>query len=171
LRQLLVQFQPRSALCWEHPALEKLRLADLLAVLSLTAFSNRQLAGMPEQERRETILAAGVGISSVDFAISETGTLVVCARSGQERVVSLVPPVHVAVVAQDQILPDLFDLFTELDRRGIDHLPGNLVLITGPSKTGDIELELTTGIHGPGEWHVIVVRENIASPISSADGR
>ena len=72
---------------------------------------------------------------------------------------SLLPPLHVAIVAAEQVLPDLFDLFDKLREAGHDALPSNLTLITGPSKTGDIELTLTTGVHGPGEWHVVVVRE------------
>ena len=101
------------------------------------------------------MLAAGIGISSVDYAIAETGTLAVCAKPGQERVASLLPPVHAAIVAEEQIVADLFDVFAQLDPAD---MPSNLALITGPSKTGDIELQLTTGVHGPGEWHVIVVR-------------
>ena len=143
------------------------------------------------------MLAAGVGITSVAAAIAETGTLVMAAAAGRERVASLLPPVHVAIVAESQILPDLFDLFAALDRAvgcvkqsadaptfaaetsvagapsaslrwplagdaGVSNqrtaLPSNLVLITGPSKTGDIELQLTTGVHGPGRVHVIVIR-------------
>ncbi len=74
---------------------------------------------------------------------------------------SLVTPIHIAVVARHQILPDLFDLFRALMQRGLDQLPSNVALISGPSKTGDIELELTTGVHGPGKWHVVIVREGL----------
>ena len=78
-------------------------------------------------------------------------------RPGDERVASLLPPVHVAIVERQQIVADLIDAFSALTR-GKEELPSNVVLITGPSKTGDIELQLTTGVHGPGTWHVIVVR-------------
>ena len=71
----------------------------------------------------------------------------------QERVASLLPPVHVAVIQSDQIVPDLIDAFGLLADR---QLPSNVTFITGPSKTGDIELQLTTGVHGPGQLHVIV---------------
>jgi L-lactate dehydrogenase complex protein LldG len=71
---------------------------------------------------------------------------------------SLLPPVHIAIVERAQIVPDLFDLFAILEQQIPTGLPTNVALITGPSKTGDIELTLITGVHGPGKWHVIIVR-------------
>ena len=65
---------------------------------------------------------------------------------------------HVAIVERSQIVPDLLDAFAMLHERGLSNLPSNITLITGPSKTGDIELQLTTGVHGPGKWRVIIVR-------------
>jgi L-lactate dehydrogenase complex protein LldG len=91
-------------------------------------------------------------------AVAETGTLAMASRPGAERVASLLPPVHVAVISADQIVPDLFDLFATM-QKSLPELPSSWVLITGPSKTGDLELKLTTGVHGPGHWHVIVARE------------
>ena len=70
---------------------------------------------------------------------------------------SLLPPMHIAVVERRQIVPDLFDAFQFLAAGGLDNLPSNITWITGPSKTGDIELQLTTGVHGPGKWRVIIV--------------
>jgi L-lactate dehydrogenase complex protein LldG len=156
---LLEQYRVHSALCWKHSALDRVGLSDLLFQRGIVQQSYDQLAALPSDERRKAILAADIGISSADFAIAETGTLAVCSQPGQERVVSLIAPVHVAIVASDQILPDLFDLFAKLVEAGWERLPSNLALISGPSKTGDIELELTTGIHGPGKWHVLIVRE------------
>ena len=85
--------------------------------------------------------------------------MLLCSRSGRERVASLLPPVHVAIVERQQIVPDVIDAVAHLSRLETDQLPSNAVLITGPSKTGDIELQLTTGVHGPGQWHVIVIAE------------
>ena len=140
IRLLLGKYQARSVLCWEHPALDRLGLAELLAQNDITRHGYEQLKTLPENERRATFLSAEMGISSADWAIAETGTLAVCYQPGQERVISLVPPVHVAIVASDQIVPDLFDFFSALIARGVKQLPSNLALISGPSKTGDIEL-------------------------------
>src|SRR2546423_674398 len=75
---------------------------------------------------------------------------------------SRLPPVHIAVAARAQLLPDLFDLFAVCKPAPPqddepDRLPACLTLITGPSKTGDIELRLVTGVHGPGVVYVILV--------------
>jgi L-lactate dehydrogenase complex protein LldG len=106
--------------------------------------------------RSDAWFAAELGLSGVDYLIAETGSVVLASRPTEPRSVSLLPPIHIAVALRRQLLPDLFDLFTALGVRGED-LPSCLSIITGPSKTGDIELRLVTGVHGPGEIHVIVI--------------
>jgi L-lactate utilization protein LutC len=115
-----------------------------------------ELASEPPDRRWPDAFAADLGITSVDFAIAETGSLALFSQASQGRVVSLLPPRALAIVEPGQILPDLFDLFTQLESRKAE-LPSNMVLVTGPSKTGDIELKLTTGVHGPGEVYLLVV--------------
>ena len=77
-------------------------------------------------------------------------------RPEQPRSLSLLPPVHIAVARREQIVADLFDWFDD-QQRDIHKLPACVSIITGPSKTGDIELKLVTGVHGPGEVHVILL--------------
>jgi L-lactate dehydrogenase complex protein LldG len=158
LRNLVQQHSVRSALCWQHPLLDRCRIAELLNELNVEMIS-RTVATDIETNRHQ-LFTADLGISSVDWAVAETGTLALCASPTQPPTASLVPAVHLALVEHAQILPDLFDLFAKLERDG---LPSNLALITGPSKTGDIELKLTTGVHGPGEVHVVIVNE-MATP-------
>ena len=69
---------------------------------------------------------------------------------------SLLPATYLAIIEPSQIVPDLFDLFERIEERKHD-LPSNIALVTGPSKTGDIELKLTTGVHGPGNVNVVIV--------------
>jgi L-lactate utilization protein LutC len=113
---------------------------------------------------RDPLFAAEVGVSGVHYLVAETGTVVLEARPEEPRSLSLLPPVHIAVAHRSQVLPDLFDLFQAYSsNEGKDGLgavvPSCLSLITGPSKTGDIELRLVTGVHGPGEVHIILVKE------------
>jgi L-lactate dehydrogenase complex protein LldG len=156
LTTLLREYAAKRALCWQHPLLDRLGLVSLLASLGIEHVSHDELSGLPPAERQEKMLATDVGITSATYAIAETGSLAMASGQGTERSASLLPPVHVAIVERNQILPDLFDLFAKLDAAGAENIATNLTLITGPSKTGDIELQLTTGVHGPGKWHVIV---------------
>ena len=99
-----------------------------------------------------------MGITGVDYAVAETGTCVLLPRKGLSRLVSLLPPAHVAVVEKGQVLPSLDELFT-LRRREFLHenLGSYMNLITGPSRSADIEYQLITGVNGPGEVHMILV--------------
>ena len=162
LEKLLEEVDPAtggtySALCWQHELLSRLGLPELLDVRGIERLDYVSLAAMSPERRRESMLRCQIGITSCDCAIAETGSLLMCSRSGRERVASLLPPTHVAVVERAQIVPDLIDAVERLSG-GANELPSNVVLITGPSKTGDIELQLTTGVHGPGKWHVVVVQ-------------
>jgi L-lactate dehydrogenase complex protein LldG len=147
----------KSALCWRHPLLDRLGLSSFLSERGIAKLDSEQTADADPAARRLAQLACDIGITSADLAIAETGTLLVCSRPGQERLASLLPPMHVAIIERSQIVPDLLDAFKWIHERGLDQLPSNITLITGPSKTGDIELQLTTGVHGPGKWRVIVV--------------
>jgi len=100
------------------------------------------------------LFAVDASITGVSALIAETGSLVIAVSPEQTRSESLLPPVHIAVARANQIVPDLFDIFEQYSPANPP--PSNLVFITGPSKTGDIELKLVTGVHGPGEVHVFV---------------
>lgn len=93
-------------------------------------------------------------LTGVDYALAETGSLVIWPSVAQGRLVSLAPALHIAVVSKDQILPDLIDL---AQRLGAGGMPPQLNIITGPSKTADIELNLVKGVHGPGAVEIILV--------------
>ena len=105
--------------------------------------------------RDETLFSVDAGITGVECAVAETGTLVCQSGSGRVRGGSLIPPLHVALVNAAQIVPDLYDCLARFG--GGSDLPANVNMITGPSKTADIEGILVTGVHGPREVHVILV--------------
>jgi L-lactate dehydrogenase complex protein LldG len=159
VQQLLSEADAATAICWQHELLDRLQLAEVLAAAGMARLDYGGLTALPLAEQRQKLLATCVGITSCDLAIAETGTLMMCSRPGQERVASLLPPLHIAIVERRQIVPDLIDAIAWLTDRRLDALPSNVTFITGPSKTGDIELQLTTGVHGPGKWQVIVIRK------------
>ena len=112
-------------------------------------------------ESKTVAFSADIGITGVDYAIAETGTIVLHPRSGLSRLVSLAPPTHIAVLRPSEILDSLDELFA-MERN--DHMSGNLAgsmnLISGPSKTADIEGTTVTGIHGPLEVHLIILEND-----------
>jgi L-lactate dehydrogenase complex protein LldG len=99
---------------------------------------------------------ADVGITGADYALANTGTLVMFASAENPRKYSLLPPVHIALVSENQLLSSIDELF-ETVRMPAD-ITSSMVLITGPSRTADIEQILVRGVHGPGELHVVFLR-------------
>lgn len=95
-----------------------------------------------------------VGISTAQAAIAETGTLVLDSACERHRLISLVPPVHIAIVNASSIVETLSDALTLL-RKDKEISPA-VTFITGPSRTADIELTLAIGVHGPQELYVVV---------------
>ncbi len=116
----------------------------------------------------ETLFSADAAVTSVAAAIAETGSVVCPSGPGLARGASLLPPVHVAIVHASELVPDLCDYFDGLSAAvgnsplgpassSSTSLPANINLITGPSKTADIEGILVTGVHGPRHVHVVLV--------------
>jgi L-lactate utilization protein LutC len=151
--ELLKEKSARRVLLSASLLLERLNLADRLRAAGLETATSDTLA---PATCREPFFAADVGITGVDYLIAETGSVVLLADREEPRSVSLLPPVHIAVAERGQLLADLFDLFDPQRWRG-QGPPSCLSVITGPSKTGDIELRLVTGVHGPGEVHVVLI--------------
>jgi L-lactate utilization protein LutC len=94
--------------------------------------------------------AADLGIAGGAHGIAATGTVVFDAARAGGRSASLLPPAIAILLNESAIVADAGDVFRRMIERFPDGLPSQLVLCTGPSKSGDIELELTTGVHGPG---------------------
>lgn len=109
-------------------------------------------------EHRSRLFEADVGITGSDYAIAETGTVVVHPRGGLSRLVSLAPTRHIAVVRRGTVLPSLDELFLlESAAFANGTLASSMNLISGPSRTGDIEGVIVEGIHGPIEVHMVLV--------------
>ena len=107
------------------------------------------------EELLKACAVAAAGITSADYALADTGTLVMLSSPEEARMISLLPPLHLAVVPRSRLLTGLDELFTILPKPG--DRTSSMVLITGPSRTADIEQILVRGVHGPGEIHVIMV--------------
>ena len=109
--------------------------------------------GLKFDVTRELAAAAKVGISQMDWALASTGTLVQSAAEVDKRLVSTLPPLHIALLSTAALLPDLAAVLTRVDPRNSAYLS----FITGPSRTADIERVLTIGVHGPGRLIIVLV--------------
>lgn len=136
--QSLRALQVRSAVVSEDGLLEPLAAALRAEGITIPGDAARSGAA------GSGAAGADAGITTADFAIAETGTLVLGASPGHPRGTSLLPPRHLVVLPEDRIVATLFDLIPRLRS-----LPSALTFITGPSRTADIELTPVRGAHGP----------------------
>jgi len=113
-------------------------------------------------ENRPTIGGDRLAITGCFCAIAETGTLVVTSGAGTPTASTLLPDTHVAVVRADRIVAGMEDAFALL-RREHDMLPRAVNLISGPSRTGDIEQTIVLGAHGPFRMHVLLLPARTAA--------
>ncbi|RYD05456.1 hypothetical protein N752_08920 [Desulforamulus aquiferis] len=111
---------------------------------------------METKNLRENAATADLGISELDYAISEIGTLVGNASGLESRMVSILPPVHLVLIRTKNILPNLLSAI-ELYNKNLNQLPRYLTFVSGPSRTADIERVLTIGVHGPGRLIIVFI--------------
>ncbi|MEW6127548.1 MAG: lactate utilization protein [Acidobacteriota bacterium] len=108
-----------------------------------------------ENPGKSRLFECDMGISSAQWAIAETGTLVIESDSERHRLVSLVPPVHVAIFEVEKIVQTMSEVLASIGQER--ELSRTITFITGPSRTSDIELTLAIGVHGPAKLFVIVI--------------
>lgn len=106
---------------------------------------------------RTACASADIGITSADWALARTGTLAVIASPENPRLASLLPPIHLAILPAGRLINDLDELLAR--EPALFERSSSMILITGPSRTGDIEQISIRGVHGPGELHVVFVRD------------
>jgi L-lactate dehydrogenase complex protein LldG len=107
------------------------------------------------EDFKDVAARADIGLSTAEWAIAETGSLILTGGAGKGRTVTLLPPTYVAIVPADRILRTVPEAIEKYAGGGT--LPANVCFHTGPSRSGDIEMTLTIGVHGPGDVHVVLV--------------
>jgi len=115
----------------------------------------QQIPGLTFDVTRDAAEASNVGISQVECAIASTGTLVTDAAPVERRLASALPVIHVAVAPTDAIQPDMATALARINPTK----SGYISMITGPSRTADIERVLTIGVHGPSRLVIVFVDE------------
>lgn len=105
---------------------------------------------------RAALLEADAGITTAQYGVAETGTLLLIGDDERHRLVSLLPPLHVALLRRDRILPTLGAALAALRREDPAAMSRVTTFVTGPSRTADIELQLVLGVHGPRALRVVL---------------
>jgi L-lactate dehydrogenase complex protein LldG len=135
---------------WDVEELEALGVDGPLAEAGVEVALWRDL-----EDFREVAARADIGLSTAEWAIADTGSLVLTSGPGKGRTVTLLPPTYVAVVPAEKVLRTVPEAIQKY--AGDGGLPANVVFHTGPSRSGDIEMEIFVGMHGPGDVHVVLV--------------
>lgn len=130
----------KRATVWPTPDMADLGIPESLAELGVVLVS--PFLG------KQALAECDLGVTGVDMALPETGTLVLTSDDTRPRMVSLVPRVHLAIVRPGALRADLHQVFAEGKNRDY------MIFVTGPSRTADIEMTLTIGVHGPKALHV-----------------
>ena len=135
LGKLVKEQEVKKATLWNSEELKELGVAQILTELGVQLVS-------PHADKR-ALAECDLGVTGIDFAFPETGTLMLRSSPDEPRAISLLPRVHLAIVSPAALRADLSPAFTEA--KGNNYW----VFVTGPSRTADIELTVTIGVHGP----------------------
>jgi L-lactate utilization protein LutC len=133
-------------------------LIDMENELSLPPALNVQYKTVSLNDADDDILfSAAAAVTGVDFAIAETASIVLSDHRPKVRLATTTVEIHIALIHSDQIIPDLMDLPEKMKQCYGDRVPTGMTIISGPSKTSDIEMNLVVGVHGPGQLHYIIL--------------
>lgn len=159
IEQLLERHGATATVAWD---LEQINLPGLDALLRRhgVARLDGDIAGAADRAAQLQVLEpAQVALSGAFAGIAESGTLMLLSGAGRGRLASLLPPVHIAVVRRAQLVRGLGEALAkvQVQHGAVFDAHSNITLITGPSRTGDIEMTLALGIHGPREIHVVLI--------------
>ncbi|HZC45675.1 MAG TPA: lactate utilization protein [Candidatus Acidoferrum sp.] len=136
-------------------ALDMDAIGEALERADFTIVRTVPVADTDRAAMRARVADADLGIAEADYAIASTGTLAVISNELRPASLTLLPPASLVIVQIDRVLANLAAVLTALGPAGV--AANRLTLITGPSRTADIEKRIVLGVHGPKSLHVIVV--------------
>lgn len=169
LKDLLARILPPPAtgpvVLSRNPLLARLDIGRTLESLNYAVTGWPSGADLPVADRdqfRSQCFAASAGFTGIDFALAESGTLVLTSATEGSQLASLAPPVHVALYTRDQVVESLEEVLRRLGLSGVagrEPTGRSVVFVTGPSRTSDIEQVSIRGVHGPTQVHAILVED------------
>ncbi len=150
---LMEELQPRTVGIWSGA------FAAEFEVDSVVAGREVVRCGMDGEDSVCRMAQVDVGITGCDFAIADTGTVVLMSDAHKGRSVSLLPSVHVVLIKSSQIRTRMGEVWTEIVQQHGRHLPSSINFISGPSRSSDIENDLSIGVHGPAAVYALILQE------------
>ncbi|MBN6186777.1 LUD domain-containing protein [Aneurinibacillus sp. BA2021] len=152
ITNLATAMKAKYMLRFDHPLLNGMNIEQHLPDVEITVWN---------EQTEENLLAkaagADIGIAVVDYGIAHTGTVVTVSGPAQGRSVSLLPTVFIAVLRAGDIKTKMGEVMADLTYRFGNKLPAGVHFISGPSRSADIENDLTIGVHGPGIVHALIL--------------
>ncbi|MEM1991970.1 MAG: lactate utilization protein [Nitrososphaerota archaeon] len=136
--------------------LERMLSSELSKAITSMGISYFDINDVDRRDLRKLLERADIGITGADLAVAETGSLIITSENDAARLLSCLPPIHVTILPRENILDSFLDL-AEWLRKMQGTSKRTVSVITGPSRTADIELEIVLGVHGPCELHVIIL--------------
>ncbi|MCB9451138.1 MAG: lactate utilization protein [Anaerolineaceae bacterium] len=157
--ELLQSHDATHILAWHFTRIPVKKLRDAIEAAGIT-ITQPDVQDEFRAETIESIRDAQVGLTGVDAAAASTATLIVTSGPGKGRIPTMLPPVHLVVMTLDQLVPRIEDWVAHERAHNLDSIrnAANVAFISGPSRTGDIEMELVLGVHGPGQVQVVLRR-------------
>ena len=146
LAKLMMELGVKTAVANNEPPLTELNLPATFPAIDW------HIVEETDGSLREFCVSADIGISSGDAGLAETGSVIISSGPGKSRLATLLPPVHVAILPTSKLTSDLFTWTAA----GQINPPSNITLVSGPSKTADIEQTMAIGVHGPKRFIVIL---------------
>ncbi len=146
-----------------NPLLTRLDLRSILGELDIPFWTwpsqagRDRMSGPADSGYRDRCFSAAAGITGVDFALAESGSLVLSSATEGAQLTSLAPPVHIAFYLRSQVVGSLEEVLQGYASSGGSGDGRSVVVITGTSRTADIEQVLIRGVHGPREVHAVLV--------------
>ena len=120
-----------------------------------------KMGGIPYEAHSDTILNARIGITRCEYLVARLGTVMVSSRLSPGRRITVYPEIHLVLGYTSQLVPDLKQALTNLKKKYRDDFPSMVSLISGPSRTADIEKTLVMGAHGPKELYVFLIDDSL----------
>jgi len=153
LKNLMGLGSYKSIIASNEPVIIDLNLDDLASSMGLEYKAAGQLT---PAEYRQYVLQADIGISGCDYALANSGTVVISPKNANERLISLAPSYNICVVKADQLLADRFSMAAVLEKEVLE-LPSVITMVTGVSRTADVALQTVLGMHGPRKMDIIII--------------